>query len=606
MELSGLSTGTSILALAGCLAVGCPLDAAEAPLRPVNLQMQWRHSFQYAGYYAAIKQGYYAEAGIELKLHQLPPDGFYWQRVINGEAEFGEMSASLTLLRAEGQPVVLLAPIAQHAGATIAVRADDDIRNVHDLHGKRVMIWDQAILLPAYLKAEGLTSGDYIRVPHNYDPDMLIEGRVDAMAAYPQYDGYFFDQSGTEVRYFQPQASGVDFYGVCLYTTESFLEAEPELVRDFREATLRGYAYALEPENLDEMVALVKERYAPQVEEALLRHEAGVFRGLVQPDYVELGHVNPARWERTLEVIRDLGLVAADASLPERFFYDPNPEPDYERLYRALAVVGAVGLVGAIVGLAFFVQNRLLKRHIRRRHAAEQALRERGAELAGIVREREQALSILSHDLRQPISGVLTYMNLLEDQSFSPSSEEGRQLTREVNRSAHRTMHRLENLLNWIRNRQSVRKARWQADLSVEALVDECEEGLRWLMADRRVRLVRGIPHGLTVRADREHLVIVLGNLLHNAIKYCRSEGQVEIGADSDDAEVWIYVRDEGPGLQTPLDKDGLPEPSGARGGTGLGLALCRELLTEMGSELYFRTPPDGGLEVGFRLKDGQ
>ena len=92
------------------LAVSVVSSASE----DISLQLKWRHQFQFAGYYAAVQQGYYREEGLNVRLVEgnkdLPP----LQQVLSGQADYGIGDADILVSRISGKPVVALAAIFQH------------------------------------------------------------------------------------------------------------------------------------------------------------------------------------------------------------------------------------------------------------------------------------------------------------------------------------------------------------------------------------------------------------------------------------------------------------------------------------------------------------
>ena len=97
-------------------------------LEKVRLQLKWRHQFQSAGYYAAIEQGYYRDAGLNVELIEGSPDHDPVAEVESGGAEYGVGTSELLLLRAQGHPLVVLAAVFQHSPTVLL----DPIRKAAD------------------------------------------------------------------------------------------------------------------------------------------------------------------------------------------------------------------------------------------------------------------------------------------------------------------------------------------------------------------------------------------------------------------------------------------------------------------------------------------
>ena len=174
------------------LAALLPLPASA--LEQVALQLKWKHQFQFAGYYAAQEKGYYRDAGLEVSVIEAGPETDPVREVLDGRAQFGVSNSALLLARAQGKPVVALAVIFQHSPFILAARRDGGIRSVHDLAGKRLMVEPHADEVFAYLRKEGLSEKQLRILPHSFDHQDLIDGRIDVLTAYSTDEPYFFEQ----------------------------------------------------------------------------------------------------------------------------------------------------------------------------------------------------------------------------------------------------------------------------------------------------------------------------------------------------------------------------------------------------------------------------
>ena len=198
------------------------------------------------------------------------------------------------------------------------------------------------------------------------------------------------------------------------------------------------------------------------------------------------------------------------------------------------------------------------------------------------VEMRNRLFSIISHDLRNPISGnqILTSQLLERVQDLSPAQlKEGLE---QLAQSARTTSSLLENLLLWSLNQKGMLDPVMR-DENLAALVDEAIGTLQG-----RETISVDIPSGLTVRTDRNMLMTVLRNLLDNAVKASPEGGKVLLQA----REKRITLADEGPGLQD----------SEAQWGHGLGLVITRELLDKLGAAMQMHNRPEKGLEITIDL----
>src|ERR1700719_4600127 len=112
-----------VMAICLVLLVSHPAAALES----VSLQLKWKHQFQFAGYYAALEQGFYRDAGLDVTLREGGPDIDVAETVASGKADFGVCNASVLRDWAKGRRLVVLAAIFQRSPAVILVPPRADI-----------------------------------------------------------------------------------------------------------------------------------------------------------------------------------------------------------------------------------------------------------------------------------------------------------------------------------------------------------------------------------------------------------------------------------------------------------------------------------------------
>ncbi len=339
--------------------VGKSLLAFTAPAEErITLQLKWTHAFQFAGYYAALEQGFYAEAGLDVQIVPADPGTDPVEKVINREAQFGVGSSGLLLARAEGKPVVVLGVIFQHSPYIIA--ASSDIHHLKDLKGKRFMLEPQAEELIAFLKMEGVPLDSLKLIPHSYSAEGLINGSTDGMSCYVSSEPYYFREKTYPYQAFNPQSAGIDFYGDNLFTSEQEIADNPDRVKAFLDASLRGWQYA--KDNYEDVIGLIYEKYSQEHSKSFLHFEANQMLPLLQPDLVNIGFMNPRRWEHIAKTYVSIGLLPEDFSLTGFLYFDYITESGW--FSRGLSL--AIGFIFVISLIAFhiFQNNRQLSKYI--------------------------------------------------------------------------------------------------------------------------------------------------------------------------------------------------------------------------------------------------
>ena len=346
----------AVLALA--LSAALPAQALEQ----VTLQLKHMHQFQFAGYYAALEKGFYRDAGLDVRILEGKDGNEPERNVIAGKAQFGVGSSSLLLARFAGKPVVVLGTIFQHSPNVLLVaRRDGGGSELHSLIGKRVMVGSltdeltQADEVHAFLKKEGVPVSAMVRVDHSFNPADLVIGKVDAFSAYVTNEPYYLDRVGFAYESYSPRAAGIDFYGDNLFTSENEIALHPGRVRAFREASMKGWVYAMS--NPEEIADLIRSKYTRRHTRDHLLYEARQMVPLVQPVLVEIGYTNPARWRHIANIYADLGMLPRNASF-EGFLYRPEGPLHQTWMFRIAAAAVLLLLGAAAVHFSLLARER--------------------------------------------------------------------------------------------------------------------------------------------------------------------------------------------------------------------------------------------------------
>lgn len=247
-------------------------------------------------------------------------------------------------------------------------------------------------------------------------------------------------------------------------------------------------------------------------------------------------------------------------------------------VYNALTLVVSVALV--------FWAVRRLRANMRELEAAR-------ARLETLNAEKNILFGIISHDLRGPLSVLLTFSRLIGRSGERLSIETIQKLAQEHQNAAQKVFGLLENLLEWARVQMgdAVMTAR---AVEVEHIAVQAVEPLLATAAQKNVALlVDEIPSALHVEAEERALATVLRNLVSNAIKFTPSGGQVRVAVHADDDEVAMIVKDTGIGMspekvRTLFVASNNAPSRGTSGeyGAGLGLVLCKEILARFGGRI--------------------
>jgi diguanylate cyclase (GGDEF)-like protein len=364
-----------LLAIAFCpLTLITSAGAGDSQLQIINFQLRWHHQFQFAGYYAAIEQGYYRNEGLDVRLHEGTPGRTPLEEVLSGRAQYAEANSELLYERLHGKPLVALAAIFQHSPSVLLARKDAGIHSPHDLIGKKVMLMNAQTDADfhAMFLHEGIKLDQVDIIPSSYDIEDMLSGNIAAFGSYLTNEPYFLKQRGFNFTIINPTDYGIDFYSDILFTTEDEVKHNPERTAAFKRATLKGWRYAMD--HPAEIIDLLITKYKVQKSKAHLQFEADTMRQLILPDLVEIGHMNPGRWQKMADIFAEVGMVDKDNSLAN-FIYNPNPPHEVARLKIVIAVVSLIACAGLLVATGLFFGQRRLKKEMELRKMAEATVR---------------------------------------------------------------------------------------------------------------------------------------------------------------------------------------------------------------------------------------
>ncbi|WP_019026869.1 diguanylate cyclase [Colwellia piezophila] len=325
----------------------------------VVLQLKWKHQFQFAGFYAAVKQGYYEEEGLSVEIRSADMQRSTSEVVLSGDAQYGISDSSLVLSRLKGRPLVVLAAIFQHSPMVLLTLESSRIISPLELKNKRVMYQrniDDAVLLAMFIEM-GLRENDHIYVPHTFSDNALINANVDAMSAYITDQPYFFRERGIAINIISPANYGIDFYGDMIFVEEQYLLAHKDQVLAFRRASLRGWDYAIKHQ--EEVVDWILANMETDKSRDHLLFEAERTERLIQPDLVELGYFSHNRFLRIANIYRQLGFAPAHAEISGINYLDYYKEDG--RNLRWLYITGLIFLSLSILALVLWILNLRLK-----------------------------------------------------------------------------------------------------------------------------------------------------------------------------------------------------------------------------------------------------
>ncbi|MEI6138378.1 MAG: ATP-binding protein [Mariniphaga sp.] len=246
---------------------------------------------------------------------------------------------------------------------------------------------------------------------------------------------------------------------------------------------------------------------------------------------------------------------------------------------------------------------------ITERYQAEQEINGKNLELQQINATKDKFFSIIAHDLRGPLAGLMGLAQIMAEDLSSLTMSEIQGIAVDMKNSATNLFRLLENLLNWVRMQKGqitfTPEIIRMLPVIVESVEILCEPA-----KNKGIKIEIEVPEDLEVYTDKNIFGTIVRNLVSNAIKFTHKGGHVLISAfTGKDREVRISIQDTGIGMdQEMIDNlfriDVKTNRKGTEGelSTGLGLLLCKEFVEKHGGLLQVESEEDKGSVFYFSL----
>lgn len=220
---------------------------------------------------------------------------------------------------------------------------------------------------------------------------------------------------------------------------------------------------------------------------------------------------------------------------------------------------------------------------------------------------KDHLFSIISHDLKGPLSGIQNLLNL-----FLVQSREGEDISEAdlniLKSSADKIVILLQNLLEWSRSQQNRIEIN-KEELDITELVNETIDLMKTQADEKQLRIISSLKP-VTVIADANTLKTVLRNLVHNAIKFSPRGEKIKVSHTIKDKEIEISVIDNGVGMNNEAKNKIFDEykhhstyGTNQEKGSGLGLKLCQDFVQRNGGRIWVESQEGKGSSFTFTME---
>lgn len=300
------------------------LEEGREELEEITFVLDWTPNTNHTGVYVAEAKGYFAEAGLKVKIVQPPEDGAT-VLVAGGGAQFGvdfQEYMAPAFATENPMPVSAVAAIIQHNTSGLLSLKEKGIQSPKDMEGYTYATWDMDVekaIMKYIMEKDG---GDYSAlqmIPSTVtDVVTALNTDVDLVWIYYAWDGIATKVQGIETNYINlaDVDGALDFYSPVIIANDDYLKSNPNGAKAFLAAVKKGYEFAME--NPKEAAEILCEA-APELDTEIVMESQIWLADKYQADAESWGVIDGARWDGFYRWLYDMGVI--DKEIPDGVGY---------------------------------------------------------------------------------------------------------------------------------------------------------------------------------------------------------------------------------------------------------------------------------------------
>jgi NitT/TauT family transport system substrate-binding protein len=307
------------------IALGLVLGMEAKAADSVSVRLSFTPFAAHIPVYVAKEKGYYSQGGLDVAILAGRGSSFAAMTVGSGKEEFGIAdAAAVVTTRAQGVPIVALANLQQDNGVALFATESSGIAAPSQLKDRNVGVFTGStttIFLQAWLKKNGLTMDDIkpVTVRSGTDLPLVLSGKIDAEVTVYNNElvAWKIEHPELKLRQWTMASLGFDTPGYAIVTNEELAKQKPQLVKAFRDATVKGIEFSLS--NPAEAVAIITKAVPElkvEIETAKWQATIPATRGAAT-EKSGLGSLDKRKWETLNELLATYNVIPAKVNLDD-------------------------------------------------------------------------------------------------------------------------------------------------------------------------------------------------------------------------------------------------------------------------------------------------
>ncbi len=267
-----------------------------------------------------------------------------------------------------------------------------------------------------------------------------------------------------------------------------------------------------------------------------------------------------------------------------------------------------VSILLIFIAMILFRNNHLKSRLNKSLREKNREIEKKNHELSELNAMKDTLIRVIAHDLRNPISTMISMTELLKDNMEEMDQVSTSEIMHTLNKSSHEGFKLLENLLDWARS-QSDAVSINPEEIDIHELVNENIQYLKNNAENKNISIETHVDNRLRPQADRNMTSTIIRNLLANAIKFTPAGGRIRILSEVKNNFYRIIIVDSGIGISNEnlarlftFDENKSTPGTEDEKGTGLGLIICKEFVEKQGGQISVQSEKGKGSRFSFTI----
>ena len=214
---------------------------------------------------------------------------------------------------------------------------------------------------------------------------------------------------------------------------------------------------------------------------------------------------------------------------------------------------------------------------------------------------KDQLISMLSHDLYNPVTSVINYTNLTLESSEQQTKEDLQNSLKSINNAVIPLQDLLDNILQWARTQKTNLRVNY-ADINLHLIISDIIKLYQPVAAFKQIKIVYDTFSEDSMKSDRLMIYFILRNIVNNAVKYSPKGKEITIETQVSNNSATIFIKDQGFGFKSDilaqLNNSESTELQGQISGSGIGLSVSRKFIRLLKGKIEFGNRESGGAEI--------